>query len=64
MGASRPRTLLLLCETAYTVLVAELHLRREIEPQLGKLLSRFFDEIQVVYAPWREEELTGHDKDI
>lgn len=55
--ASYPRTLLLLCKTAYTALVAELHLHREIEPQFGKLLSCFFDEIQVVYVPWREEDI-------
>ncbi len=49
--AIRPRTLLLLCETTWAARAAELTLRREIEPQLGKLLSDLFDEMQVVYAP-------------
>ena len=53
--ASRPRTLLLLCDTAWAARAAELNLRREIEPQVRKLLSCFFDEVQVVYAPGQEE---------
>ena len=52
---TRPRTLLVLCDTIYAAKVAELHLRREIEPQIGKLPSDFFDEIQVVYAPLERE---------
>jgi hypothetical protein len=31
-----------------------MQLRREIEPQIGKLLLCFFDGMQVVYAPMRE----------
>ena len=53
--AARPRTLLLLCNTTYGARAVELNLRREIEPHFGKLLSRFFDEFQVVYAPGQEE---------
>lgn len=39
--AIRPRTLLLLCETTYAARAAELNLRREIEPQIRKLLATF-----------------------
>ena len=53
--AARPRTLLLLCNTTYGARAVELNLRREIEPHFGKLLSRFFDEFQVVYASGQEE---------
>ena len=55
--ATRPRTLLLLCKTTYGARAVELNLRREIEPQLGRLLSHFFDEMQVVYAPGQEESV-------
>ncbi len=54
-NSTRPRTLLLLCDTAWATRAVELHLRREIEPQLGKLLSRFFDGIQVVYVFGQED---------
>lgn len=53
--ATRPRTLLLLCSTAYAARAAELQLRRDIESQLSKLLSRFFNQLQVVYVPKPEE---------
>lgn len=53
--ATRPRTLLLLCAMTYTARAAELSLRREIEPQIRNLLSDFFEEMQVVYAPGLEE---------
>jgi hypothetical protein len=56
---ARPRTLLLVCNLTYTARAFELYLRREIEPQLGKLLSHFFDEVQVVYVPVREQEEAG-----
>ncbi|HEU5369058.1 MAG TPA: hypothetical protein VFU69_11360 [Ktedonobacterales bacterium] len=53
--ATRPRTLLLVCHLSYTARVVEWNLRREIQPQFDHLLSRFFDEFQVVYAPGQEE---------
>ncbi len=53
--AARPRTLLLLCRLTYTARAVELSLRRELAPPFDKLLSRFFDEFQVVYAPGLEE---------
>ena len=55
--AARPRTLLLLCNTTYGARAVELNLRREIEPLFGKLLSRFFDEFQVVFTSGQEEHL-------
>jgi hypothetical protein len=54
---ARPRTLLLLCRLTYTARAVELTLRREIQPQLDTLLSRFFDTFQVVYAPEQEESV-------
>jgi hypothetical protein len=54
--ATRPRRLLLLCDLTYTARAVQLNLRREIELQTNKLLSHFFDEMQVVYVPVREQE--------
>ena len=56
---AHPRTLLLLSDTPYGASAAELNLRRELEPQIGKLLSQFFDDMQVVYAPGLEEKAEG-----
>ena len=57
--ATRPRTLLLLCHTTHGARLAEQTLRREIEPQIGKLLPDYFNEMQVVYAPVRGQEELG-----
>lgn len=54
--ATRPRTLLLLSESAWGAQAAYLHLRRDIDAQIGKLLFHFFDEMQIVYALVREQE--------
>ncbi|HLW00042.1 MAG TPA: hypothetical protein VKT82_15340 [Ktedonobacterales bacterium] len=62
--ATRPRTLLLLSNTTWGAQGAYLNLRREIDTQIGILLSDFFDEMQVVYAPTRvqgEEAEGGKD---
>lgn len=46
----------LCCVGRLAARAAEMQLRRDIEPQIGKLLSRFFDDFQVVFAPGREQE--------
>ena len=53
--AARPRTLLLLSATRYTGRFVAQVMGVDIERQIEKLLSAYFDGFQVAYAPASEE---------